>query len=115
MIHHCFNIFVLIEVEKEHQEQRIDILFDRIMLQDLRENVGRLDARYTDMKIIDNDLYFILILSKICEFDSKLNNEYLWHDFIKDGKCYVLKPATFAYLSNLKVLIGRGRKILSLS
>ena len=42
---------ILTEAEKENEDVRVEIMFDRLMLMDLRKNVAKLDARaYAELK-----------------------------------------------------------------
>lgn len=44
-------LFALTEGEKKDEENRTEILFDRLMLMELRENVSRLDVKsYAELK-----------------------------------------------------------------
>lgn len=41
----------LVEAEKENEDVRIEVMFDRLMLMDLRKNVAKLDVRaYAELK-----------------------------------------------------------------
>lgn len=42
---------VVLEAEKENEDVRVEIMFDRLMLVDLRKNVAKLDVRaYAELK-----------------------------------------------------------------
>ena len=51
----------LTEAEKKDDETRMEVMFDRLMLMELRENVAKLDARaYAELKAYNNPPEIVL-------------------------------------------------------